>query len=119
MTDTAQAISLVTQAVPQVGAALNLATMSGNQLMETIAAIAGGGVALEQALEKFGFDKAPAAIKPYVPAIVAIGGTAAVSMSQGMPWQQALGLGVGTYVISQLKHDHAPAATAAVATETK
>lgn len=109
LTQSTQAVAALANAVP--GQALNLATMSVNQLIATLGALGISGVALEQALEKFGIDKCPTVLKPYIPAVVAIGGTMGLSMSQGMPWAQALGLGVGTWVVSQVKHDHAPAIT--------
>lgn len=96
-----------------VGAVSSLPSVSPSQLLDLLVATAGGGIAVEQALEKFGIDKAPAAIKPYIPALITIGGGTLVSMKAGMPWQTALMVGAGTYVASQLKHDMAPAATPA------
>ena len=109
LTASAQAVSQTAQVA--VSGAVNMATVSLGQVAAIMAGLGITGIALEQGLEKFGIDKAPQALKPYIPVIVGIGGVTAAGLAKGLPWQQALGLGIGTYVASQLKHDHAPAVT--------
>jgi hypothetical protein len=108
----ASVLTATAQVAVQAGSAV--ANISPAQLLDYAVAAAGGGAALEISLEKFVMNKVPDSVKPYIPAVIAIGGGTLAAMKMGMPWQQALSIGLGTYVASEIKHDQLPASTPAV-----
>ena len=109
VTVTAQAITQTAQVVSET-----VLNASPSQLLDMVVAAAGGGLVVEAALAKFAMAKIPTAAKPYVPAVIAIGGGTLAAMKGGVPWQTALALGLGAYVTSQIKNDVAPTAVPSV-----
>ena len=91
--------------------------MDTNSLATIGAAGAVSGLALEQALEHFVMDRVPDKAKPYVPIALGVGGVTLGAIQAGMPWQQALAVGVTAAVTAMSKHDMAPAVSVAAASQ--